>query len=123
MAVKTVTSFVTVPAGKDFDAEQVLAMAEEPLSTSMGEAAKGAAAEGAKEAARGAVRGLTRGLFGRKKEEPEEEAPPEPVQTIIMRTTSLVQDIRTGSLPDDLFRPPADYQETDPPWRGTGGGF
>ena len=121
MAVKTVTSFVSVAAGKEFDADQVLAMVDQPLSTGMGEVAAGAAKEGAKEAARGAVRGLTRGLFGRKKEEPKEEAPPEPAQTIIMRTTSLVQDIRTGPLPDDLFQPPADYQETDPPWKGAGG--
>ena len=125
LAVKTVTSFVTVPPGKEFDSDNVLAMTDQPLSAGVGEAVADAAAEGAQEAARGAVRNLTRGILGRRgrqEEEPEEEAQPEPVQVILMRTVSTVGDITTGPLPDELFLPTLGYQETDPPWKGTGGG-
>jgi len=125
LAVKTVTSFVTVPPGKDFDSDNVLAMADQPLSEGVGEVVADAAAEEAKEAARGAVRNLTRGILGRRgrqEEEPEEEAQPDPVQTILMRTTSTVEDITTGPLSDDLFKPRPNYREKDPPWKGTDGG-
>jgi hypothetical protein len=124
LAVKTVTSFVTVPPGMTLDKEQVLAMADQPLSEGVGEAVADAAAEEAKEAASGAVRNLTRGILGRRRqqeEEPKEEAQPEPAQFILMRVTSLVEEIITGPLPDELFHPPADYQEKDPPWKGTDG--
>ena len=125
LAVKTVTSFVTVPPGKEFDSDNVLAMTDQPLSAGVGEAVADAAAEGAQEAARGAVRNLTRGILGRRgrqEEEPEEEAQPELVQVILMRTVSTVEDITTGPLPDELFLPTLGYQEKDPPWKGTGGG-
>jgi len=119
MQVKTVTSFVTVPAGMPFDGEAILAAADQPLSEGVGSAMGDAAAEGAKEAARRSVRGLTRGLLGRrKKEEPPEEAQPQPVQTIIMRMTSLLEDVSTAVLSADLFRPAADYTEKAPEWIG-----
>lgn len=124
LAVKTVTSFVTVPPGMTLDKEQVLAMTNQPLSAGVGEAVADAAAEEAKETARGAVRNLTRGVLGRRRqqeEEPKEEAQPEQAQFILMRVTSLVEDIKTGPLPDELFQPPADYQEKDPPWKGIDG--
>jgi hypothetical protein len=118
MAVKTVTSFVTVPTGADFDPEQVMAMADQPLP--VGEGAAGVAAEGAREAARGALRGISRGILGRRQEEPEEES--QAVQTILMRMTTAVENVQTGSISEDTFRPPATYVETDPPWKKTGQG-
>jgi len=129
VAVKTVVNFVMIPPEQELDREQVLAMASEPLSAGMGEVVADAAADAAKEeaadAARGALRGLSRGLLGRGRDEPEEkeeEAAPAPVQSILMRMTSSVEEIRTDPLSDDLFQPPAGYTEIAPPWQGMGGG-
>ncbi len=122
MQVKTVTSFVTVPAGVSFDREAVLAAAGQPLSEGVGSAIAAAAAE---EVARGAVRNLTRGLLGRRRqreEEPPEETQPQPVQNTIMRITSILEDVSSAVLSADLFRPSADYTEDTPEWIGGGGG-
>jgi hypothetical protein len=129
VTVRTVVNFVTVPPGKELDQEQVMALADQPLSAGMGEVVADAAAEAARQqaqdAARGAVRGLTRGLLGRRRqqeEEPQEEAQPELVQAILMRTTSTVEDLKVGPLGEEIFQAPSDYTQIDPPWTGMGGG-
>lgn len=120
MQVKSVSSFVMVPAGMSLDRDAVFAAADQPLSESVGSAVGNAAAKGAEEAARGAVRGLTRGLLGRgKKEEPKEE--PAPTQFILMRITSVLEDFSTATLSDDLFTYPSDYTEDVPEWLKGGG--
>lgn len=123
MPVRTVTSMVMVPLGQEFDAEAVVAASDEPLSSGgmgdlMGKAA-GAAASGA---AREAM-GRFGGILGRNKKE-EEERPAEvaPTQSIFMRITSVLEDVRTSGISDSVFEPPADYtQEEAPTWRGGNG--
>lgn len=113
LPVKTVTSFVNVPAGMDFDLEAVLAAADQPLEA--GEAVSPGAM--AMEAAKGAMGRRLGGLLGRKREEEKPEAPPGPAtQTITIRTVTLMEEIRTEPLSDDLFLPPPDYTETKPDW-------
>ncbi len=120
MQVKSVSSFVTVPAGMPLDRDAVLAATDQTLSESVGSAVGNAAAKEAEEAARGAVRGLTRGLLGRgKKEEPKEE--PAPAQFILMRITSLLDGFSTDPLSDDLFTNPPEYTEEVPEWLRGGG--
>jgi hypothetical protein len=120
--VKTVVNFVMVPPEQSLDREQVLAMADQPLSAGMGEVMADAAKEEAADAARGALRGLSRGLLGRGDDEKEEEeTAPALVQSILMRMTSSVEEIQTDPLSDDLFQPPAGYTEIAPPWQGMGG--
>ncbi len=113
MPVRTVSSFVILAPGAQLDRDAVLAAVDQPLSAGTGEVV----AEGAQEAARAAVRSLTRGVLGRRQ---QEEAPAEeevgPPQTIVMRTTSVVEEVRTDTLSPDLFRPPADYTERRPDW-------
>jgi len=120
LAVKTVSYFLLLAPGAELDRAAVLAAADQPLGPGVGEAAAGAAAAGAREAARGAVRGLTRGILGRRQ---QEEAPPQaeaaPSQSIVLRTTSLVEGVSTGTLSEDLFRPPAGYTEKRPDWGGS----
>ncbi len=117
MQVKSVSSFVTVPAGMSLDRDAVLAATDQPLSESVGSAVSNAAAEEAEKAARGAVRGLTRGLFGRgNKEEPKEESEPVPAQFILMRITSYLDEFSTGLLPETLFITPDGYTEEVPEW-------
>lgn len=119
--VRTVVHMVMVPPGMTFDGEAVLAKADEPLSSGMGQAAAGAAGEAATDAVRGALSRRMGGLLGRRNQE-EEEKPEEvaPEQTITLRTVTSISDIQTGSLPEDLFQPPAEYQERQPEWMGGG---
>ena len=58
------------------------------------------------------------GILGRRnREEEEPEAPAGPTtQTITMRSVSTIEEIETGSLSDDLFRPPPEYTERQPEW-------
>lgn len=125
LPVETVTSFVMVPYGQDFQPEPVLASLDRPLSeVTMGGLMADAAKEGAKDAAKDAVSSLTGGLFGRKKKEeepPEEPQEPEPTQSIVMRVTTTIEDVRTGAIADDLFQPPVEYEEATP--EGLGGGI
>lgn len=119
--VRTVVHMVMVPPGMTFDGEAVLAKADEPLSSGMGQAAAGAAGEAATDAVRGALSRRMGGLLGRRNQE-EEEKPEEvaPEQTITLRTVTSISDIQTGSLPEDLFQPPAEYQERQPERMGGG---
>jgi len=122
LPVKTISSFVLLSPGMELDRGAILAAADQPLASGAGEVLAGAAAAGAQEAARSAVRGLTRGVLGRRQEEPAAAEPEaRPSQSIVMRTTSVVEDVRTGPLSPDLFRPPADYAERKPEWVGDPG--
>jgi hypothetical protein len=119
LAVRTISSFVLLAPGVELDRDVILASADQPLSSGAGDVMAGAAAAGAREAARGAMRGLTRGVLGRRQEEPAPEQPEAgPAQTIVMRTTSLVEEVGTAELSPDLFKPPADYTERKPDWEG-----
>lgn len=119
LAVRTISSFVLLAPGVELDRDVILASVDQPLSSGAGDVMAGAAAAGAREAARGAVRGLTRGILGRRQEEPAPEQPEAgPAQTIVMRTTSVVDDVGTAALSPDLFKPPTDYTERKPDWVG-----
>ena len=108
--VRTTTHMVTVPAGMEFDPDAVLAAEGKPLEA--GEMPSMA------EAARGALGRTMGGILGRRnREEGEPEAPAGPTtQTITMRSVSTIEEIETGSLSDDLFRPPPEYTERQPEW-------
>ena len=127
LAVRTVMLLRHGPTRDDTRPGPVLAMADQPLSEGVGTVVADAAAEAAKkeaaESARGAVRGLTRGLLGRRgqeEEEPKEEVVPAPVQFILMRVTSQVEDVKTGPLPEELFAPPARLPGRRPALEGKG---
>lgn len=110
--VRTVTHLVSVPAGMEFDAEAVLAAADEPLEVDE--------MPSNPEAARGSMGRALGDLLGRQREgqrDPQGLARPA-VQAITMRSTLTIQEIRTDDLPDDLFRPPPNYTERRPPWMG-----
>jgi len=121
MQVRSISSFVIVPAGVEFNADAILAANDQPLGEGVGSALGGAAKEGAKEAARGAVRGLTRGLLGRRSREEPKEEKPAPAQSILMRMKSYIEGISTDVLSMDLFGPPEGYTEEVPEWIGGGG--
>ena len=110
LALKTVSTFVTVPAGMEFDAEAILAGMDEPLASGEGMDAGAAAAA--------AMKSLG-GMFGRRGQEEEDEEGPQ-VQSIMMRTISTIEDIRTSGIADDLFQIPEGYTKIDP---GMGGGW
>ncbi len=107
--LRTVSHFVSVPDGVEFDREKVIADAGRSLLADVGEGI-------ARGAARGARRRLGRLLGGRNREENRE---PEPKQVVIMRTTSEVEEVGTGTVPVGLFSAPADYGEREG-MRGTG---
>jgi len=115
IAVRTVTSFVMVPQGMEFDREAVIAGLDQPLSAGGGNLAAQAAGAAAAGAAREAL-GRMSGMFGRRnRQQPQEEAEsPTATQTIIMRMSSAIEDVRTDTLSDDLFQPPADYRKIEP---------
>jgi hypothetical protein len=122
LAVKTISSFVLLTPGMELDREAILAAADQPLASGAGDVLAGAATAGAQEAARSAVRGLTRGILGRRQEEPAAAEPEaRPSQSIVMRTTSVVEDVGTSPLSADLFLPPPDYVERKPEWAGDPG--
>lgn len=106
--VRTVTSFVMVPPGAVFDRDAVLAAADQPLESP---GVAGMAAAGARDAARQALGGL----MGRRRqqEQPGEAAGP-PSQSITMRVTQTVQDLRVGDIPAERFQVPTGYREAPP---------
>ncbi|MGW8265680.1 MAG: hypothetical protein ACWGSQ_04880 [Longimicrobiales bacterium] len=108
--VRTVLHLVSVPAGMEFDAEAVLAAADEPLAVDE--------MPSDPEAARESMERMLGGLLGRERggrQDPQALAGPA-VQAITMRSTTTIQEIRTDALPDDLFRPPPNYAERRPDW-------
>lgn len=102
MAVKTVTSFVSVAAGRQFDR----ALITEPKPAGAGVAQRAAA-----QAGRAAVGGLMGRLGGRRAPEPEPAAEPEPTQATIFTVTSEVRNVSTGNIDPSLFEVPAGYSE------------
>jgi len=118
--LKSLTYQLMLPDSVEFDRDAVLAMADKPIpSFSLG-AAMGAAA---KQSARDALRGGLGGLLGRKKEEPRPaEAAAAPGQMVFMRITSTIEDVSTGAIPDDVFKPGAGYKEIKPDWMKSTGG-
>ncbi|MHB1191995.1 MAG: hypothetical protein ACYC6F_03030 [Longimicrobiales bacterium] len=104
--VRTVTSFVMVPPGAEFDREAVLAASDKPLGSGGG---------GAAAAAAGAARQALGGLMGRGRRQQEQPAPDAaPTQNVYMRVTQIVQDVKTGAIPDERFQVPAGYKEVVP---------
>lgn len=97
MAVKSVTYFVTVAAGKDFDRSQVLD--PKPAGPSI-----------AKQAGRAALGGLM-GRLGRRSAEPEPAAEAEPTQATVFSVTSEVRNVKPGNVDASLFEIPAGYSE------------
>ena len=118
MAVKTVSSFVMVPAGMELDRDAVLAAIDQPLGSGMGDLMGQAAGRGARDA----VGRIAGGILGRRRQQQEEPQAEAATQTIMMRITSTVEDVQTGPVSDDLRRPPSDYEEKAPEWMGIGGG-
>lgn len=106
--VRTVTSFVMVPPGATFDKAAVLAAADQPLESP---SLAGMAAGGARDAARQALGGI----MGRRRqqEQPQEAAGPA-TQSITMRVTQIVQDVRVADIPAARFQVPAGYREAPP---------
>ena len=88
---------------------------DEPLEAGEGMSMQDAAMQ----AARGAMGRRLGGLMGRNRQAEEPEEPTGPTaQSITMRTITLVEDIRTSALSDDLFTPPDGYTERRPDWMG-----
>jgi hypothetical protein len=104
--VRTVTYFVMVPPGVEFDRDALLASADQPVGGGGGGAAASAA---------GAARQALGGLMGRRRQQQEQPAPDAaPTQNVIMRVTQTVKDVKTGAIPDDRFQVPAGYREAAP---------
>ena len=97
MAVKTVTSFVSVAPGQRFDRAQL---------TNPAPAGPGIA----QQAGRAALGGLM-GRLGRRAAAPEPAAPAEPTQATIFTVTSEVRNVSTRNLDSSLFEVPAGYTE------------
>ncbi len=101
--LRSVSHFVVVPDGVEFDREAVLRDADRSLAADVGQAV-----------ARGALAGARRrlGRFGRGNREPEK---PKPQQAVVMRIKIEVEDVEVGTLADELFEPPPDYTEQPAP--------
>ncbi|HSW29436.1 MAG TPA: hypothetical protein VLH75_08155 [Longimicrobiales bacterium] len=103
--VRTVTSFVMVPPGAEFDREAVLAASDKPLGSGGG---------GAAAAAAGAARQALGGLMGRRRQQEQPAPDAAPTQSVYMRVTQIVQDVKTGAIPGERFQVPAGYREVTP---------
>lgn len=105
--VRTVTSFVMVPPGAEFDRGAVLAASDKPV---------GGGGGGAAAAAAGAARQALGGIMGRGRRQQQEQPAPDaaPTQTVYMRVTQTVQDVKTGAIPAERFQVPAGYKEVAP---------
>jgi len=101
-ALRSVSHFVVVPEGVEFDREAVLRDADKSLAADVGEAA-----------ARGVVSGARRrlgGLLGRNREEQ-----PELKQAIVMRISNEIENVELRQLGAEPFQPPARYTERAAP--------
>lgn len=99
MAVRTVTSFVSVAAGKRFDR----AMVTDPKPAGLSVAAQ---------AGRAAL-GSVMGRFGRRAAAPEPAAEPEVSQATVLTVTSEVQNVSTANVDAALFEVPAGYSQVE----------
>lgn len=93
--VREVTYMVLVPPDMELDVAAVLS---------------GGQKSGAGETVKKGLGGLLRGAIGGNREQQQEE-PEEMKQATIMTMTTETREIRTTSLSDDLFNPPAGYTE------------
>jgi hypothetical protein len=95
-SMRSVTHFVLVPPGLEFDREVAIA-----------------GGGGATRTAGGIARGAARGLLGRAAgaRQQEQQREDEPRQASIMKVTTEVRDMKTGTLDAALFEPPAGYRE------------
>ena len=94
--LRSTTYMVMVSAGETFDRAKLLEeKKDEPRQSG----------------ARRALGGLLRGAAGVESSRRDEENQPPPTQFAIAKIISETKDIRTGSIPDDLFQPPASYTE------------
>jgi len=117
--LRSLTYQLMLPEGVEFDKDAVLAMADKPIpSFSLGAAMK----QGMKEGVKDALKGGLGGLLGRKKEAPKPAADEAaPAQAILMRFTTMVEDVGTAALPESTFKPDPGYKEVQPAWMKTGG--
>ncbi len=101
--LRSVSHFVTVPDGVEFDREAVLRDADK----SLGDDVVGAAARGVVGGARRRLGGMLR--RGNRNREPQ------PQQAVIMRITTEIENPELGPLAPELFVPPADYTMRESP--------
>jgi hypothetical protein len=99
MAVRTVTSFVSVAPGVAFDRAQVIAP-------------KAAGPSLAQQAGRAAVGGLM-GRLGRRAAQAEPAAAAEPTQATILSVTSEIRNVKAGAVDASLFEVPAGYRQAE----------
>lgn len=99
MAVKSVTSFVTVAPGQAFN--RALVTDPKPAGPSL-----------AQQAGRAAIGGLM-GRLGRRAAETPAAAEPEVTQATIFTVTSEVRNVSTPTLDPSLFEVPAGYTERE----------
>jgi hypothetical protein len=100
MPVKTVTTFVSVAPGQQFDRERITNPQPQ----------QGA---GAQQAARAALGRLSGGIMGARQQQQAEAAPAAagPTQATIFTVTSEIRNVSTNALSADLFEAPTGYRE------------
>lgn len=99
MAVRTVTSFVSVAPGVAFDRTQVIAP-------------KTAGPSLAQQAGRAAMGGLM-GRLGRRGAQAEPAAAAEPTQATILAVTSEIRNVKAGPVDSSVFEVPAGYRQAE----------
>jgi hypothetical protein len=97
MAVRTVTSFVSVAPGHKFD--RAIMTESRPQGPSL-----------AQQAGRAAL-GRVAGGLGRRQQQPEERSEPEVTQATIFTVTSEIRNVTSKTLDAQLFDVPAGYRE------------
>lgn len=103
-SLKTISHFVVVPDGAEFDREKTLRDAEKGLVADLaGSAAKSAVQEGRQRLGRLAGGRLGGGGRG-----------PRPEQVVIMRTRHEITELSTDPIPADKFQPPPNYRRRTP---------
>jgi hypothetical protein len=103
-SLKTVSHYVVVPDGAQFDREKVLRDAEKGLVADLAaSAAQNAMNEGRARLGRLAGGRLGGGRGG-----------PKPEQSVIMRTRHEITELSTAPIPADKFQPPPNYRRRTP---------
>ena len=115
--VKSTTYFLLVPAGAEWDRDEVLAMEGRPISEGLGSVMGRAARDVAASSARDAVRSRFGGFFGGGGDDQEEEEDPaadDPQASLIARVTMTVKDAEETMLGLGVFQPRDGYREEMP---------
>ena len=99
MAVRTVTSFVSVAPGVAFDRAQVIAP-------------RAAGPNLAQQAGRAAMGGLM-GRLGRRAAPADPAAAAEPTQATILSVTSEIRNVKAGAVDPSMFEVPAGYRPAE----------